>query len=238
MPYGRRFKRRRFTRRRYGRRRFSRRRGFKRGVLRALHNRPKPEWKWENDTAIIVPTAALSPATYSIGDVAQGDGPSERTGGRIELKKLILQIIVLPNIAATTVHSTTLQTNIQCRLDLVRVFDQYTNAAPPSFTRFFTSGTTISQVKPITAADRGRGRVIWSKRILVAPSAEDGSFNILTAGRMSWFKKTIRFRNSKIIFDGALATSVRRGGLVLYIATDWDSGIELHVNSMLKFTDT
>lgn len=241
----RRGRKRRFRKRKFGRRK---RLGFKRGVLRALHNRPKPELKWNQQTHNRTNWSAATPATMVLTNpIDTGDLPSDRVGNTITIKKVICMFrIYSTNSAVFNQNNNTL-----LRMTLFR-FKEYVNpAALPNYANLMTTttGSNLAFIRPRNYSDvnnpQATSRVIWDKMMTVKPmtiatvGAPAGSTAVTRFnGTDAYFKKIWRFKNLRVQWNGAVGNDPHKGALVLYCNISDTNYVTIDLNTMIRFTDS
>lgn len=236
MPYGRKRYNRRRVSRRFNKRRFPARtsskfrKGFKRRVLSALHNRPRPELKFSQIAAIATPTPAGTPNITFFTGLAQGISTSQRIGGRLELKKLSIRFIHYTEEDTVTPENNYIDHVI--RVVIVRLKTRASSSAVPTLTTMYDSSTEVAVSMPwIKTAVQSRATLFkilydrqWRLNHQNGPQSKAGMIRL-------------KLRNRKVQYEGTASSDNNYGSIVMYV---WSSTVGLtsmEYLSRLRYSD-
>lgn len=161
-----------------------------------------------------------TPATWvNLTPIAQGDGPSDRTGNQILLKGITLRFTVDSAGAVATWQ----------RIMIVRDRQQIGDT-PPSDADLFENPGATQYLSPLAIATSGRFKVLFNKVFSLSNSSAETDTKYVS----------IYLRcNSQVRFNGSTATDIQRNGhyLVMMSSGTTTSRPTLTYNYRVGYTD-
>lgn len=198
-----------------------RRMSFKSGVLRALHNRPKPEGKFTEHTDSITLTTADTPQTLLFTDIAQSDGVIDRIGNRIEPKKLTLRY-------RTSTSNTTAGVENHIRVVIIRIKDRFGSGSLPTWATLFNATNVLGMPMPKNyEAAKTNYRILWDKTFNLYPGSTNFHSGMIR----------IKFKGIKCFYDGPLSTAIHNNMIAMYIINNLTGINGWTINGFFRYVD-